>query len=116
MHLGDHMSNDYEIPETTARKLAHYRLHGFCFIGNPDTVIKRVYVTGHILGHLSDSDSISKINDEDINCLITPELVNFTVAEYIRDEGMLKEDRCIFAHDHFNYEEIRIEWYAGYLW
>lgn len=39
----------------------------------------------HILGHLSDDRIIEQINEEDINCLLTLEMVDFTVCEYIRD-------------------------------
>ena len=58
---------------------------------------------------------ICKINEEDINCLLTLEMVDFTVCEYIRDAAMLGEDRCIFAGGHVNIEEIGMEYLADWL-
>ena len=110
----------YEIPEMSVPEMADllvdkFRLQGVRFIGNPQSKIKKVYVPLHIMGRTSDNDLIAKINDEDINCLITLEMVDFTVCEYMRDAGMLGEDRCIFALGHFNMEEIGMEFYADYL-
>lgn len=110
----------YEIPEMTVTAMTEllvqkFRLKGVRFIGNPNCKIKKVYVPLHILGHVSDNDVIKKINDENINCLITLEMVDFTVCEYMRDAGMLGEDRCIFALGHFNTEEIGMEFYADYI-
>ena len=110
----------YDIPEMSVAEMAEFliqkfRLNGVRFIGNPDCKIKKVYVPMHILGHASDNDVIKKMNDENINCLITLEMVDFTVCEYMRDAGMLGEDRCIFALGHFNTEEIGMEFYAEYL-
>ena len=110
----------YEIPEMSVAEMADlliskFRLQGVRFIGNPDCRIKKVYVPLHILGRSGDSELIAKINDENINCLITLEMVDFTVCEYMRDAAMLKEDRCIFALGHFNMEEIGMEYYADFL-
>lgn len=110
----------YEIPEMNVMDFAKlintkFRLNGVRLIGNQNTKIKRVYVPLHIMGRLSDSDLIAKIDQEKINCLLTLEMVDFTVCEYIRDAGMLKEDKCILALGHFNMEEIGMEYFAQYL-
>lgn len=110
----------YEIPGMTVAEMSsllteQFMLSGVRFIGNPDCRIQKVYVPLHIMGRTSDNDLIQKINDEGINCLITLEMVDFTVCEYIRDAAMLGEDRCIFALGHFNMEEIGMRYYAGYL-
>lgn len=114
------MPQYFEIPEMTVQDMARllnekFRLRGVRLIGNPKCRIKKVYVPLHIMGRPSDNDLITRINDDDINCLITLEMVDFTVCEYMRDAAMLGEDRCIFALGHFNMEEIGMEYYAGYL-
>lgn len=116
----DMMPRELLIPQITARQLADQikrvlHLQTLRFIGNPESVITRVYLPMHLLGRLSDNGLISRIKDDDINCLLTLELVDFTVAEYVRDAGQLKEDRCIFALGHFNFEEVGMEYYADYI-
>lgn len=110
----------FEIPETTVGEMSallidRFKLQGTRFIGNPNSRIKKVYVPLHIMGHSSDNKLIQKIDEEGINCLLTLEMVDFTVCEYIRDAAMLGEDKCIFALGHFNMEEIGMEYYADYL-
>lgn len=115
-----HFPQYYEMPTMTVQEMADllmnkFHLRGVRFIGNPNCKIKKVYVPLHIMGKPSDNDLISKINDENINCLITLEMVDFTVCEYMRDAAMLNEDKCIFALGHFNMEEIGMEFYADYI-
>ncbi len=110
----------FVIPETTVSQLARllndtFGLKGLRFIGNPAARIRRVYIPMHIMGRQGDSELISKINREQINCLLTMEMVDFTVCEYMRDAAMLGEDRCIFALGHFNLEEIGMRYFAEYL-
>ena len=110
----------YEIPEMTVTEMAKllndkFHLKGVRFIGNPDCRIRKVYMPLHIMGRSSDNELISKIDQEDIHCLLTLEMVDFTVCEYVRDAAMLGENRCIFALGHFNLEEIGMEYYAQYL-
>lgn len=114
------MPQDFLLPETSVQQMARhlndkFHLKGVRFIGNPDCRIQRVHLPMHILGHPSDRELIARINREDIHCLLTLELVDFTVCEYIRDAAMLGGNRCIFALGHFNLEEIGMEFYAGYL-
>lgn len=110
----------YDIPTMSVQDMANllntkFHLQGVRFIGNSNCKIKKVFVPLHIMGKSSDMDLITKINDENINCLITLEMVDFTVCEYMRDAAMLKEDKCIFALGHFNMEEIGMEFYADYI-
>ena len=67
------------------------------------------------MGHSPDREIIERINRDDIHCLFTMEMVDFTVCEYIRDAAMAGENKCIFALGHFNAEEIGMEFYADYL-
>ena len=115
------LCHDFCLPRAwTVQEMASFltkkfHLEGVRFIGNPAAKIRKVQVPMHILGHLSDDRIIEQINEEDINCLLTLEMVDFTVCEYIRDAAMLGEDRCIFAVGHFNIEEIGMEYLADWL-
>lgn len=114
------LCQQYEIPEMTVPDMASFltqkfRLRGVRFIGNPNTRIKKVYIPLHIMGHTSDNLIIEKIDREQIHCILTLEMVDFTVCEYVRDAAMAGEEKCIFALGHFNLEEIGMEYYAFYL-
>lgn len=114
------MPQEFLLPEMSVAEMAahlnqKFRLNGVRFIGNQNCRIKRVYIPMHIMGHPSDNQIIQKINDQDIHCLLTLEMVDFTVCEYVRDAAMTGENRCIFALGHFNLEEIGMEYYAEYL-
>lgn len=43
------------------------------------------------------------------------EIVDFTLAEYIRDSSMLGMDRAIIGMGHFNLEEPGMEYMTTYL-
>lgn len=120
VHKDELLPRLFEVPEMTVKEMADllihkFRLKGVRFIGNSNCKIKKVYYPLHIMGHQCDNQVIEKINDEQINCLITLEMVDFTVCEYMRDAAMVGEDRCIFSLGHFNMEEIGMEYYADYL-
>jgi len=116
----DVMPKELRIPKMSAYELAQkiisvFDLKGVRLIGHKDTQVERISLPMHINGRLSDNDLISRINDENIQCLLTLELVDFTVNEYIHDAVMLHEDKCILALGHFNFEEIGMKYYAEYL-
>ena len=120
MNKEDVMPKDLLIPEVSASELAgiinqKFRLNGVRFIGNPDATITRINIPLHILGKPADNEIIRRINDENINCLLGAELVDFTVNQYVHDAAQLGEDKCIIALGHFNFEEIGMEWYAEYI-
>lgn len=89
-------------------------LNGIRIIGNPDTLVHRLWIPMHILGK-KDDEKITKINDLNIDCVLALECVDFTVAEYIRDASMFKMNKCIIVLGHFNAEEPGMEYMAEYL-
>lgn len=120
IHPESALPQEFCIPECTAEEMAGhlcrcFRLNGVRLIGNPNCKIERVLIPLHILGKPGDRDLIAKINREDFHCLLTMEMVDFTVCEYVRDAAMVGENRCIFAIGHFNLEELGMEYYAGHL-
>lgn len=103
------------VEEMTAHLLRCFRLNGVRFIGNPAAKIQHVLIPLHIMGRPSDRDLIDRINRDDIHCLLTMGMVDFTVCEYLRDAAMAGENRCIFAIGHFNLEELGMEYYVRHL-
>ena len=79
-------------------------LNGIRTIGNPDTVVHKVAIPMHQIG-FADKQTISAINKNDIDCLITMELIDYTTNEYMRDGMMLGDPKAILAVGHFNVEE-----------
>ena len=114
------MPIDLLIPEgITVRKLAEKiisgaHLNGIRTIGNPDTVVHRIAIPMHCIG-FADKDTISVINRNSIDCLITMELIDYTVNEYMRDGFMLGDNKAILAVGHFNVEEPGMKYMLTWL-
>lgn len=89
-------------------------LNGTRIIGNPNTLIKKATIPMHILGSIDDSIT-KRVNDENIDCLITMEITDFTTEEYIRDASYAGLNKCIIAIGHFNLEEFGMKYYEKYL-
>lgn len=109
----------FEIPSVTAYDLAEelvhkLHLHGTRIIGDPDTVVHRVRVPMHIMGD-QDNMYIETTEKEHIDALLTMELTDYTVQEYIRDSAMLKKPKAIIAIGHFNIEEPGMKYMCTWL-
>ncbi len=107
----DFAPNMFDIPEISARKLARFFIDKFNLtqlrvVGNLEAKIKRVYFPFHIMGGEGDNQFTKIINDEQVNGIVTMELVDYTISEYVRDAAYLNKDKCIFAVGHFNFEEL----------
>lgn len=98
------------IPEgITVGKLAEKiisgaNLNGIRCIGSPETVVYKIAIPMHIIG-FRDNEMISKFNEKNVDCLITMELIDYTVNEYMRDGMYLGDSKAILAVGHFNVEE-----------
>lgn len=89
-------------------------LNGIRTIGNPDTVVHKVAIPMHQIG-FADKQTISAINKNDIDCLITMELIDYTTNEYMRDGMMLGDPKAILAVGHFNVEEPGMKYMLQWL-
>lgn len=89
-------------------------LNGIRTIGNPDTVVHKVAIPMHQIG-FADKQTISAINKNDIDCLITLELIDYTTNEYMRDGMMLGDTKAILAVGHFNVEEPGMKYMLQWL-
>lgn len=108
----------YEIPEISVKELATYlvdvlNLNGVKIIGNFDDKVKKVKIPFHVLG--DSRDDIIEADKDDIDCYLTMEIVDFTLAEYIRDASMLNHNKAIIGMGHFNLEEPGMEYMLQYL-
>ena len=108
----------YEIPETTMGELANFlvnklNLNGVKVLGNQDCKVSKIRIPMHILADAN--DFIEEASRDGIDCFLTMELIDFTLAEYIRDSSMLELKHSIIGMGHFNLEEPGMEYMLKYL-
>ena len=112
---------EYEIPETDATKLAQelvakLGLNGTRIAGDPHAQVRRVRIPMHVMGEAeSDTQEINATDANGDDCLVTMEFIDFTTCEYIRDAGMLGQNKCAITIGHFNLEEPGMEYMVGWL-
>ena len=70
----------------------------------------------HVTGDAaSDTREISYADANDVDALVTMEFVDFTTSEYIRDAGMLGQNKCAITVGHFNLEEPGMEYMTHWV-
>lgn len=111
---------DYEIPEMSGRELASYLvgklgLNGTRITGDPEARVRRVRLPMHIFGAPLDTDILNAVDSDEVDCLVTMEMVDFTTCEYIRDAGMLGQGKCAITIGHFNVEEPGMEYMPNWI-
>lgn len=111
---------EYQIPQTTGRELAAYLverlgLNGTRITGDPDAKVSRVQIPMHIFGVPEDTNEINYMDKNDVDALVTMEMVDFTTCEYVRDAGMLGQGKCAITIGHFNLEEPGMEYMVRWL-
>lgn len=109
--IGEKMNEPkFELPQAIpVRELGKFlmeklNLTGIKTLGSLDSMARRVWVCGHIMG-FKDNEILKQTEDEDIDVLITLECTDYTVAEYVRDSAMVGRPKTILATGHFNTEE-----------
>lgn len=113
------LPTEFEIPEITAEDLASYiaekfDLNGTRLIGDPKANIKKVRLAMHLIGKYDDGITYATDRD-DVDCLLTMELTDYTTSEYIRDAAELGHGKCMIAIGHFNLEQPGMEYMAEWL-
>lgn len=109
----------FELPKTPLRVFANSLIEkcnitGMKVIGDLDTEVHRVFIADHLMGP-DDNPKLAKIEHENIDTVLSLEVTDFTVSEYIRDSSMLGKPRTILAVGHFNLEEVGMEYMLEYL-
>ena len=102
------------VRELAEKIIAGANLNGIRTIGNPDTIVHRVAIPMHCLG-FADKETISILDRTNVDCLITMELIDNTVNEYMRDGMMLGDSKAILAVGHFNVEEPGMKYMLKWL-
>lgn len=108
-----------KVPGLTAREIAAkiiqgIDLNGIRAIGNLDMPMETVAIPMHCIG-FADEDTISILNQKHVDGLITMELIDYTVNEYMRDGALLKDPKSILAVGHFNVEEPGMRYMINWL-
>ena len=103
---------------TTARNIAQdliakLHLNGCRIEGDLDTPVRKAIIPLHNLGDAN--EIINLINQEKIDCVLTMEMIDFTLAEYIRDSNMLGLNKAIVQIGHFNTEEAGMHYMQKWL-
>lgn len=99
-----------EIGEHLVKK---FNLNGCRIEGRSDTKVKKLAILMHNLGDAK--ADITRIDKEKIDCVLGMELIDFTLAEYIRDSNMLGLNKAIVQIGHFNSEEAGMKYMAEWL-
>lgn len=118
-YMVEHDPMHYHLPSIKADELARQikeklGYNGIRLIGNRNALVQNVWIPVHILGR-NDNEKITTIAQEKVDCVLAYELIDFTVAEYIRDAGQLGENKAIITMGHFNGEQPGMEYMAQYL-
>lgn len=120
LHKYDNMPLIYHIPETTGRELAamfqkKLNLNGVRVVGDPDTVVRNVFICEHVNGRDMDQELIDITRDEEIDALIPLEIVDWTLSEYVRDSCQLGRPRVLLEMGHFNFEELGMRYMTEWI-
>ncbi|NCB33250.1 MAG: hypothetical protein EOM64_05130 [Erysipelotrichia bacterium] len=89
-------------------------LNGTRIIGDPDAIVHKARIPMHLIGEL-DNNETAAAEADDIDCLITMEMTDFTTQEYFRDSAYLGMPRAIITIGHFNLEEPGMKYMAKWL-
>ncbi len=108
----------YNIPGTTAEKLAHtfmdvFGLTGVRIVGDKATEVKKVFICEHVNGRPNDGEAIKKAAAADV--MIPLEIVDWTLSAYVRDSCQLGKNKAIIEMGHFNTEELGMKYMAKWL-
>ncbi len=113
------MPIQFEFPlGTTVKTIAQHliatlHLNGCRIEGSPDTPVKKAILPFHNFGDAN--ELITKLDQDSIDCVLTMEMIDFTLAEYIRDSSILGLNKAIVQIGHFNTEEAGMQYMAEWL-
>ena len=106
----------YVIPPVSAGELASFlirrlNISGAKITGDPDRTVSRVSILFHIFG---DANELITFADEGkTDCFLSMEIVDYTLAEYVRDAA--ENGPVIIGIGHFNIEEPGMNYMVNWL-
>ena len=103
--------------EELSKKLIHaFNLNEIRVIGARTGMIHKVGIVSHVFGPAErDNQILNEVEKNGYEAVLTMELTDFTLNEYVRDSAMLGMQKTIFAIGHFNLEEPGMEYMTSYL-
>lgn len=108
----------YTIPEMTLKDLSLFlidKLHinGVKIIGDMNKKVSKIVIPFHVLGDAN--EMISLANQNEVDCFLTMEVVDFTLAEYVKDTVLNDQSVSIISMGHFNIEEPGMKYMVNYI-
>ena len=108
----------FHIPETTVAALAReltekLDLNGVRVVGDVNAHVSTVFLCEHVFGDDHDSALLAKAAGADV--MIPLEIVDWTLAEYVRDAAQQGRGKAIIEMGHFNLEELGMKYMARWL-
>lgn len=107
----DKAKSSKEIADTLINKC---NLNGLRLVGSTDAMIKKIIIPNHMFG-MNDNEIINDLENNDIDAILSMEMVDYSVNEYIRDSSMLNKKRVAFCVGHFNLEEPGMKFFSEWL-
>ncbi len=109
----------YQLPDWPVSQVADhimkcFNLNGIRIIGDDSHPVRRLAIVSHIIGP-DDNKVLQMVEENSIDAVITMELTDFTLNEYVRDSAMLGIPRTILAVGHFNTEEPGMKYMVSWL-
>lgn len=107
-----------KVPTTTASKFGKdmvekLHLNGAKLLGSPDTKVENVEVILHVVGDAK--GYITHADKSNVDLMITLELIDFTLAQYVRDASQAGKNKALLTVGHFNLEEPGMKYMQTYL-
>ncbi len=108
----------FNIPKSSANKVIDYVLNRLNLkeareIGSLNHDVTKIVIPFHILDQAN--EEIKAINNENIGLLITMEMNDFTLAQYVYDNSDFTGKTAILSLGHFNVEQPGMEFAAYYF-
>lgn len=108
----------FEIPPMSARAVADHvitqlGLKGVRMIGDPETTVRRIRMPRHMLDDAK--PEIRQADRDGVDMFWAMELIDFNLAQYVRDASQLGQNKVIMTAGHFNAEASGMRYMATWL-
>lgn len=111
----------FRIPETDGETLGRFLigklgLNGLRVVGDKSAKISKVFLCEHIReGDPEEREKMLKTELEDVDALIALEIIDWTLAAFVRDSCALGRKKILYNAGHFNFEELGMKYMVKYL-
>ncbi len=103
-------------------------MNGTRFVGDPDSMIKKIALVGHIYpeafipstmkdGYYTDysTEIIRVLQAENIDAILPGEIIEWNLLSYIRDANSFGKNMAVFNIGHFNWEQLGARYAVDWL-